>query len=410
MRIICILAEHFCLKCETLRNPQPAGCLPVITCTPVSQKLVLDYSPELKNIYRGMPVQQALALNRNIKIIDGDLPYYRNVFDDLLNALELISPQVEGSEPGCAYLGLDGLQSIYPDNETLVTQIKKAISDSINNQSGYSALNKNIAHFTCKLGIAEGKFPAYLAALYSRPGECQDKTGADNIRSFLEDIDCNVLPISAKSKSKLHEFGISTLGQIAVLDPGPLQAQFGPEGKTILELARGHDDTPLYSRTTQEIIEESTMLSPVTVSLEAILLGVESLLFRPLSDGRLKKRGISSMVIWTKRWGTGYWEQDIHFKEPAADIKSALLRIKPVLENCPQPGPVEQLGIRLTGLAYRTGKQKSLFSDVRARDHLLDDIKQLEDRMGRPQVFKIKEVEPWSRIPERRFALTPVSR
>jgi DNA polymerase-4/protein ImuB len=53
------------------------------------------------------------------------------------------------------------------------------------------------------------------------------------------------------------------------------------------------------------------------------------------------------------------------------------------------------------------GQQKSLFAEVRNRDHLLEDIKQLELRQGNPQVFKIKEVEPWSRIPERRYALTP---
>ena len=65
--------------------------------------------------------------------------------------------------------------------------------------------------------------------------------------------------------------------------------------------------------------------------------------------------------------------------------------------------------MKITGLGYRRGRQKSLFSEVRARDHLLEDIKQLEFRLGSPQVFKIKEVEPWSRIPERRYALTPLS-
>ncbi len=91
------------------------------------------------------------------------------------------------------------------------------------------------------------------------------------------------------------------------------------------------------------------------------------------------------------------------------DLKSVVSRIKPFLENYPQPGPVERVGIKITGLGYRSGRQKSLFSEVRARDHLLDDIKQLEFRLGRPQVFKIKEVEPWSRIPERRYALASAS-
>jgi DNA polymerase-4/protein ImuB len=33
----------------------------------------------------------------------------------------------------------------------------------------------------------------------------------------------------------------------------------------------------------------------------------------------------------------------------------------------------------------------------------------LEFRLGGPQLYRIKEVEPWSRIPERRYALIPLS-
>jgi DNA polymerase-4/protein ImuB len=71
---------------------------------------------------------------------------------------------------------------------------------------------------------------------------------------------------------------------------------------------------------------------------------------------------------------------------------------------------VEELGLRVTGLSYGKGRQQNLFTEVRAKIHLVDDIKQLELRLGSPEVFKIKEVEPWSRIPERRYALAPVNR
>jgi DNA polymerase-4 len=36
-------------------------------------------------------------------------------------------------------------------------------------------------------------------------------------------------------------------------------------------------------------------------------------------------------------------------------------------------------------------------------------LKQLEFRLGSPQVFKVKEVEPWSRITERSYALKPLN-
>jgi DNA polymerase-4/protein ImuB len=165
----------------------------------------------------------------------------------------------------------------------------------------------------------------------------------------------------------------------------------------------------LYQRSIEEIIEESSTLSSVTVSLASILAAMESMFVHIFARDGLKGRGIRSLVLWTRGWSGEHWERDLQFKEPSMDTRNIISRVKLVLENYPQPGPVEQLGIRITGLGYSDGRQKSLFSEIRAKDHLMEDIRQLNLRMGDHQIFKVKEVEPWSRIPERRYALTPLS-
>jgi DNA polymerase-4/protein ImuB len=379
------------LQCEIRRSPAIEDHPLVLTHAVGSQKLILDYSPEIKGLQRDMPLQQALSLHKDVQIVPADVPHYWAIFNKILDSLEEKSPIVEGSDLGYAYMGLDGLQLIYQHDSILVDAIREIIPEA----------------FAAQIGVADGKFLAYLAALCSPPGGYKIVTG--NIDVFLKDISCDVLPISIKSKQKLHYFGIDTLGKVAAMQPGPLQAQFGLKGKRIWELAKGCDDTPLCPRFTEEIIEESATLPSATVFLEAILVTVESLLSRVFSGDALKGRGIRSITLWTQSWNSEHWEQSIHFKEPAMDIKNAISRIKHVMENSPQLGPVEQLGIRITGLSYQQGRQKSLFPEVRAKEHLQDDIKQLEIKMGSPQVFKIKEVEPWSRIPERRFGLTPSS-
>ena len=157
-------------------------------------------------------------------------------------------------------------------------------------------------------------------------------------------------------------------------------------------------------------MEESTTLSSVTVSLEALLVALETLLAKVFVMITFKGLGIRSLVLWSRSWDSEHWERKIQFKEPAMDMKAVISRVKRVLENYPQPGPVEEVGMRVARLGYPRGLQKSLFTEVRGRDHLMDDIKQLELRQGNPQIFTIKEVEPWSRIPERRYALKPTGR
>ncbi len=123
-----------------------------------------------------------------------------------------------------------------------------------------------------------------------------------------------------------------------------------------------------------------------------------------------KGMGIICAEVWTHAINGLYWQKTIHFKQPATGVKTALLRISHVMEACPQPGPVAEIGIKVTGASCLTGRQKSLLPEVRSKDHFLSQILQLEFKLGSPQVFKFKEVEPWSRIPERRHVLAPLSR
>ena len=392
MKILCLLLPHFPLMCEALRKRNVEDRPALITFASGSQKLVLDFSPELDGLQRDMPLQQALARHGKAMLISADIPYYRSIFAGLLDALEGISPLVEEAELGCAYIGVDGLQLVYLDD--------KAIIDA--------ALGVLPGIFAPRAGMAGSKFLAYLAARLCSPSGRQVLTG--EIDTFLRDLPCDVLPVSMRSKEKLKWFGLHTLGQVAALPPGPLLSQFGPEGKRIHELAKGYDDTPLYPRMMERAIEESITLSSVTVSLGAILVELERLLDRVFAQVSQAGLGIYSLTIWTRIWNSEQWERTIKFKEPTADVRKTLKRIRRVMEEYPQPGPVEQVGLIVRRLGFPRGRQTSLFREVRSRDHLLEDIHQLELRLGNPQIYKLQEVEPWSRIPERRHVLAPTSR
>ena len=78
-----------------------------------------------------------------------------------------------------------------------------------------------------------------------------------------------IAPAAGSQAQALRVRGFRETLARAGLPPGPAQAQFGPEGKRLRELARGQDDTPLYPRMMEENIEESVLLTSATVSLGA---------------------------------------------------------------------------------------------------------------------------------------------
>jgi DNA polymerase-4/protein ImuB len=80
--------------------------------------------------------------------------------------------------------------------------------------------------------------------------------------------------------------------------------------------------------------------------------------------------------------------------------------LKSAIEAAPLTAPIEELSIELTGLTARTGKQEGFFGgDRRRQPQFAEAISQLKARYGRSPVSQVVEVEPWSRIPERRHAL-----
>ena len=85
-----------------------------------------------------------------------------------------------------------------------------------------------------------------------------------------------------------------------------------------------------------------------------------------------------------------------------------MVAMKSRLHSVTLPGPLEDLKLTLTGFTGESGIQANLFSDVRKQEQLKEMMRQLEFLFGgKPPLYQMKELEPWSRIPERRQVLVP---
>ena len=60
----------------------------------------------------------------------------------------------------------------------------------------------------------------------------------------------------------------------------------------------------------------------------------------------------------------------------------------------------------MTDTAGESGTQASLFADIRKQQQLREVMRQLETRLrARPPIYQVMDIEPWSRLPERRQVL-----
>ena len=193
---------------------------------------------------------------------------------------------------------------------------------------------------------------------------------------------------------------------MACLSPGSIQAQFGVEGLKAWQLANGIDHSPLVPRPFRELVSESLTFPSPTVTLSAILVAIEFLLTRAFSRPEVKGKYTRSIIIEGNILHHSPWVRHFPFKEAVGSKDRARSVIKNGMELVRLPGPLEDMKVTLAGLTGESGIQSSLFPEVRKREQLRATVRQLEVQLGcPPPIFVVRDLEPWSRIPERRQVL-----
>jgi hypothetical protein len=101
------------------------------------------------------------------------------------------------------------------------------------------------------------------------------------------------------------------------------------------------------------------------------------------------------------------WEKLETFREPTGDERLIMLVIKTRLSLLELPQAVDTVAISLTGIGRETAKQAKLFTDTKNLNQIAEAIRQLQARYGRSMIWRVEEVDPYSRHPEERSALVP---
>jgi DNA polymerase-4/protein ImuB len=154
------------------------------------------------------------------------------------------------------------------------------------------------------------------------------------------------------------------------------------------------------------VVSESLTFPSPTGTLSAILIGIESLLARAFSRPEVRGKYVRSIILESNILHHCPWIRQFPFKEAVGSQSRAMFVIKNALGSVRLPGPLEDLKLTLAGLTGQSGIQSSLFPEVRKREQLRETVRQLEVQLGcPPPIFVVRDLEPWSRIPERRQVL-----
>jgi len=203
----------------------------------------------------------------------------------------------------------------------------------------------------------------------------------------------------------LRRLGLGTLGRLAGITADQAADRFGPIGLRALRLARG-EDTPLRPRRPREELVAEIEL-PEGAAGSQLGRALELLVDRLLAARERRERTILALRLSALLEGGGSWSVEQGLGRPSASPRVIGSLLAPRLEAL--PGPASALRLRALALGPRAADQLELALGGREprRGRLAAAVREVRAAAGAEALMKAIDVDPGSRVPERRVLLTP---
>jgi nucleotidyltransferase/DNA polymerase involved in DNA repair len=390
--IACLVIPHFALRVALLDRPELDGAALVLGPAQGGRPVVTDATPEAAahGVRIGLGLREAIALCPEAIILTPHPVRESAAAEQIVAGLETLSPAVEvdARQAGCYLVDLTGLERRLGPSRLAAERLLATVPTL----------------FRPRAGVAPNKFTARVAAYGAPPGTVV-VIEPTTTQSFLAKAPVSLLPLAPDKRRRLERLGLRTLGDLADLSPTAVQARFGAEGRRAWELARGNDREPVRARLQPETVSESLTLPAPATSREAVLIAITRLVLRAFDHVALRNRHVRQARLRASLEDGQAWEQVTTLRDPGGR-KRLIEALGYRVQALTLPGPVIALTLELSGLIDATSRQELLPGFHSRRPwQLAEASRQLKQRFGTSGLFHVAEVEPWSRLPERRHAL-----
>jgi protein ImuB len=365
---------------------------------------------EAFGVRAGMRLAEALSRCPALVLVPADPVRAEANWEGSLRRLEAIGAAVEPVRPGEAFFALEPLRGLYGGPAAVLGRARRALGPPARFGAGPNRLCAHAAATRMRArrpavvvsGRASRRLVAELpvAVLHEAlayPVACGRIRAGSNHRSSDWE--------RANVPDTLERLGVRTLGELAELPSEVIADRFGEPGLRALRLARGIDE-PLRARRPSEPLVERLGLPEAASGQQlerALELLVERLLAHPARAGRTIRR----LRLEARLAAGGGWRSEIAMRSTSANPERLRLALAPKLGGL--PGPAVALGLWALELGPEVGDQAPLrrSPSEERRGRVAEAVRQARAAAGRDAILQVIEVDPRSRVPERRAILTP---
>ena len=336
--------------------------------------IVLAKSPIAKKngIVTAETLYQARKKCPDLLVFPSNYPYYQKKSKELFDLIEKYTPDIEKFSIDECFIEYTYVRNLYGDPIEFAYKLKEEIKEKLG--------------FTVNIGIANNKLCAKMASDFEKPDKVHTLF-EDEVKNKMWPLDVgDLLWIGKKTKVKLYELGIRTIGDLANSDYKNLYYYFKNQTKSMIEHANGIDnDIVEVVRKEAKGLSKSTTLDH-DVSNRIELYDYLNMISNDLGLSlRSKNKYTNAVAIILK---DRYFKNKTHQKKlsnPTNNTKIIYETSKALLDEAWTGEAIRLIGIRLDGLTDNATYQYSLFEDTKKveNESKLDGVMdKLKDKYG----------------------------
>jgi protein ImuB len=365
---------------------------------------------EAFGVVRGMRLGEAMSRCPELRLVPPDPEGVRSLWGAVLDRLEGIGAELESDHAGAAFFVAGGLEGIHGGD-----------------LAGVLAAARRALGAGARFGAAPSRFAAHAAALQARPRRRGPASGPapgpvarpratlnavvvepEQTRDFLAPLPVGLLrtrPELQALPEVLERLGIRTLGELAGLPSRAVAERFGHPGLLALDLSRGRD-TPLEPRRPSEPVVERLDL-PEAASGQQLERALELLIARVLARRERRGRSLRALAVSARFVAGGTWRTAVTLRHASAE--PARIRLALAQKLAELPAPSESLALEVEAFGPPAQDQGRLLDEADSvrRVRLGEAVRQARQAAGADAALRVLDVDPDSRIPERRAVLAP---
>ena len=365
---------------------------------------------EAYGVVPGMRLGEAMSRCPLLRLVPPDPEGVRSLWHTVLDRLEAIGAEVESDRAGAAFFMAGGLRGIHGGD-----------------LAGVLAAARRALGTGARLGAAPSRFAAHAAALQARPRR-RGRGGAVRSRPALESPSCPA-PWSSRRRPPPASWrrvrsrccaAAWSCRPFPRCSSGSVSARSGRSPRCPRGRWPSASGTRGCSRSTwpgagtprsspagpPEPVSERLEL-PEAASGQQLERALELLVARVLARRERRGRSLRALAVSARFVAGGTWRTVVTLRHASADAARIRLALAPRLAEL--PAPAETLGLEVESFGPPAHDQGRLLDEAAAirRGRLGEAVRQARQAAGGDAALRILDVDPDSRIPERRAVLAP---